>query len=280
MEIMTLQPARVALLDMYEGTANLGMANLDKILRCFKKELSCEVFDVRSEIRLPSLEDYDIYIFSGGPGNPLVGDEQWLRPFHELIRQLWEHNRNPGNPRKFAFFICHSFQMACHHFGIGSISRRREKSFGIFPVHKTTFGQNEWVFSALPDPFYVGDFREFQVINPNEARMEELGAELLCVEKVPERPGFQRAMMAVRFSDEMVGTQFHPEADTVGMKVYFSEEGRIKAVIDEYGAQAYFQMIANLKKPELLEQTFNAVLPTFLRRAIIGSRQDQTVSKF
>lgn len=266
-EIAALPPVKVALIDMYEGTPNLGMKNLKKLINEFKPGVQLEVFDVRSKIQVPDLS-HDIYIFSGGPGNPLVGDEAWLKPFHNLIDLLWNHNKQSNAPKKFAFFICHSFQMACHHFGIGSIKRRREKSFGIFPVYKTEEGKKEWVFSQLSNPFWVGDFREFQVVDPNFERMEELGTRLLCIEKKRNKPELPRAMMAVRFSEEMIGTQFHPEADPAGMRVYFCEEERIKAVIDEYGADAYFKMVERLKDPDKLARTYKIVLPVFLYKSI------------
>ena len=269
-------PVKVALIDMYEGTPNLGMRNLKKLIREFKPTLELTVFDVRSKRQIPGLE-HDIYIFSGGPGNPLVGDEAWLAPFHNLIEELWNHNKMPSASRKFAFFICHSFQMACHHFGVGSITRRREKSFGIFPVYKTKEGEKEWLFAELSNPFWVGDFREFQVVDPNYDRMAELGAKLLCIEKERKHPQLPRAMMAVRFSDEMVGTQFHPEADPAGMRVYFCEEDRIKTVIDEYGAEAYFKMVERLKDPDKLTKTYNTVLPQFLYKSIRELRKHALV---
>ena len=277
-ELAHLPKVKVALVDMYEGTPNLGMKNLKKLIHEFQAELELEVFDVRSKIQVPDLS-HDIYIFSGGPGNPLVGDEAWLTPFHNLIDQLWNHNKNSDSTRKFAFFICHSFQMACHHFGIGSITRRREKSFGIFPVYKTEEGKKEWLLSELSDPFWVGDFREFQVVDPNYDRMEDLGVKLLCIEKERKHPELPRAMMAVRFSEEMVGTQFHPEADPAGMRVYFFEEERIKAVIEEYGADAYFKMVERLKDPDKLARTYKLVLPLFLYRSMKELRQRAVVHK-
>lgn len=262
----------VALIDMYEGTPNLGMRNLKRLVHEFKSQVQLEDFDVRSKKQVPEL-DHDIYIFSGGPGNPLVGDEEWLTPFHELIDKLWKHNKQAGAQRKFVFFICHSFQMACHHFKIGSITRRREKSFGIFPVYQTLDGEKEWVFSELSNPFWVGDFREYQVVSPDYDRMEELGIQLLCIENERDHPELPRAMMAVRFSEEMIGTQFHPEADPEGMRAYFCEEERIKAVIDEYGADAYFRMVERLKDPDKLARTYQMVLPLFLYKSINAIRK-------
>jgi GMP synthase-like glutamine amidotransferase len=261
---------------MYEGTRNLGMENIKDIVRLFEKEAEWEVFDVRSEVQVPDLS-YDIYVFSGGPGNPIEGREEWLKPFHDLIEALWQYNRNEEGSKKYCFFICHSFQMACHHFQIGEISRRRKKSFGTFPVHKTEDGDNEWLFRELNDPFWVADFREYQVVNPDFERMRELGARLLCIEKDRPHVELERAMMAVRFSPEMIGTQFHPEADPQGMRSYFSEADRINAVMDEYGEAKYFQMVEDLKDPAKIHRTHKTVLPMFLYKSIQGVRRASLV---
>ncbi len=269
---MQPKPVKLAILDMYEGTRNLGMTNIKNIVKAFEKEVEWQVFDVRSEVKIPDLS-HDIYIFSGGPGNPIVGDESWLQPFHDLIQEIWEFNHSDEGSKKYCFFICHSFQMACHHFGIGEISRRRKKSFGTFPVHKTEDGEQEKLFHELADPFYVADFREYQVVEPNFERMEELGAQLLCIEKHRPHLDLERAMMAVRFSPEMIGTQFHPEADAVGMRQYFSEEERIKAVLDEYGEDKYFNMVEDLKDPAKIARTHAMILPVFLKRSILAVKQ-------
>ena len=263
---------KVAILDMYEGTTNIGMKNIQDIVKEFSHYLEYQIFDVRSEVKVPDLS-HDIFIFSGGPGNPLVGDESWLKPFHDLIDEIWEYNKYSEGPKKYCFFICHSFQMACHHFGIGSITRRRRMSFGTFPVHKTEAGRREWLFKALDDPFYVADFREYQVIDPDFDKMEEIGAKLLLIEKERTKAGLERAMMAVRFSPEMIGTQFHPEADPKGMRKHFSNEERVIAILEDFGKEKLEFMINDLSHPDKIEKTHKVVLPFFLHRAIQGVRE-------
>ncbi len=268
---MEQRGARLAILDMYESTVNLGMKNISEIVARFGSGLLPEVFDVRSRIQVPDLS-YDIYIFSGGPGNPLVGDESWLKPFHGLIDDLWQHNKTSVN-KKYVFFICHSFQMACHHFGIGEITRRRKKSFGTFPVQKTEAGKEEHIFEDLKNQFWIADFREYQVIRPNLEKMSEIGAQLLCIEKEREHVNLERAMMAIRFSDEMIGTQFHPEADPEGMRSYFQEDERRTAVIEEYGAEKLDRMIEVLNDESKIHLTYSVMLPSFLKRSISQVRE-------
>ena len=271
---MENKPVKLAILDMYEGTKNIGMSNIQDIVKEFALYADYKIFDVRGEVQLPDLS-FDIYIFTGGPGNPLVGNESWLKPFYNLIDELWEYNKYGEGSKKYCFFICHSFQMACHHFGIGQITRRRKKSFGTFPVHKTEAGQKEWLFQELSDPFWVADFREYQVIEPDFKKMDDLGIQLLLIEKKRSLPELKRAMMAVRFSEEMFGTQFHPEADPRGMRSYFTNKERVIAIMEEFGKDKLETMVKDLNHPDKIERTHKFVLPFFLHRAIQGVRESK-----
>ena len=266
----------MAILDLYDGTRNLGMSNIQDIVNAFGHDLDYEVFDVRSKGELPDLS-FDIFIFSGGPGDPREEDGEWFVPFHQLIDDIWNHNRFGEEGKKFCFFICHSFQMACAHFGVGEITKRREMSFGTFPVYKTEEGEKEWLFDSLAEPFWVADFRDYQVIQPDMGRMVEMGAKLLLIEKERKLPELERAMMAVRFSDEMIGTQFHPEADPQGMRAYFTEGERVIAIISEYGKDKLESMVRDLNHPDKIEKTHSTILPLFLHRAILGVRESSLV---
>lgn len=269
---MENKPIKLAILDMYEGTRNLGMSNIQDIVNGFGRDLDGEVFDVRGKAEFPDLS-YDIFIFSGGPGDPREGDEKWLKPFRQLIDDIWNHNKYGDGGKKYAFFICHSFQMACDHLNVGTITKRRKMSFGTFPVHKTEEGKGEWLFKSLTEPFWVADFREYQVLQPNMERLNEMGAKLLLIEKEREQPELERAIMGIRFSDEMIGTQFHPEADPKGMRSYFTEEERVMAILTEYGKDKLESMVRDLNHPDKIEKTHSVVLPFFLHRAIQGVRE-------
>jgi hypothetical protein len=74
--------------------------------------------------------------------------------------------------------------------------------------------------------------------------------------------------MAVRFSPEMIGTQFHPEADPGGLHQYFMEEDRRKSIEEEHGAARYARMMRDLKNPQKILRTFNTLIPAFLDHAI------------
>ena len=51
-----------------------------------------------------------------------------------------------------------------------------------------------------------------------------MGASILCIEKSRPHVPYERAIMAMRFNEYMIGTQFHPEADAAGMSIHLQTE--------------------------------------------------------
>jgi hypothetical protein len=68
---------KIALLDMYNGEPNQGMRCIIDIVNRFNPVVGFEIFDVRGKCHLPEIKKFDIYISTGGPGNPLIGDGDW-----------------------------------------------------------------------------------------------------------------------------------------------------------------------------------------------------------
>ena len=165
-------------------------------------------------------------------------------------------------------FICHSFQMACRYFEIGNVAKRKSTAFGVFPVHIVDEGKNEPVFSGLPDPFYAVDSRDYQVIEPDYEKIETLGATVLAIEKERPHVPLERAVMALRFNDYMLGTQFHPEADPKGMTMYLQREDKKEMVIENHGFDKWQSMMDQLNDPDKISFTYSHVIPNFLDQAI------------
>jgi homoserine O-succinyltransferase len=264
---------RVAILDLYEGKPNQGMRCIREILDLWSKHHQVEVirdeFDVRLKNEVPDLS-YDVYISSGGPGSPLESaGSEWESAYFHWLTDVETWNRQ-HNQKKFVFFICHSFQLACRHYGVGQVSKRKSTAFGVFPVHVLPAGQNDPVFRSLNDPFYVVDSRDWQVIHPDDEKLSMLGAEVLCIEKYRPHVPYAQAVMGVRFSPWMIGTQFHPEADAVGMTVYLQSEEKKKIVIEEHGEEKWKNMIEQLNDPDKIMRTYGYVLPNFLDEAVKG----------
>ncbi len=258
---------KLAILDLYDTTPNLGMNNIKEIIEQFDGISSYDVFDVRAKAEVPSLE-YDIFISTGGPGSPLDGDGHWEVQYFDWIQSVWDWNKQEGNKRKYIFFICHSFQMACHHFKVGKITKRKSPSFGIYPVHMTDLGTGDPLFEGLNNPFYAADFRDWQVIKPNLDHLDRMGFEILALEKIRPHVNLERAIMAMRFSEEIVGVQFHPEADPEGMRTHFLDADRRELILQTYSERKYLNMMDHLFDSDNIELTHSVVLPYFLYKTI------------
>ena len=65
---------KLALLDMNNNHPNQGMRNIKEISEAFRLQFESQVevsyFDVRYKNEVPDYQDFDIFISSGGPGNP------------------------------------------------------------------------------------------------------------------------------------------------------------------------------------------------------------------
>jgi homoserine O-succinyltransferase/O-acetyltransferase len=266
------RPINIAILDMYNGHTNEGMRCIKTIAGNFLAQEGVEgrydVFDVRQKNELPDLNQYDIFISSGGPGNPVPQGEAWEKPFFWFLDHLWEYNRQPHHPRKkHLFLICHSFQMAAYHWKLGLVCKRRKTSFGIYPMPRTRAGHQDPVFEVLPEPFFAVDSRDYQLVQPDFVALNRMGAEVLCIEKERPHVALERAIMAIRFSREVVGTQFHPEADDEGMLRYFLTPEKRDVVINNHGEEKYTDMVASLQDPQKIALTESVIIPTFLNLA-------------
>ena len=265
-----MEAIRIAILDMYNNVPNEGMRCIRQLLSRSAVEnevpFHIDTFNVRAENALPGLE-YDIYISSGGPGSPLPSEEAWEPLYFRFIDSLLAYNQ-ANDSKKHLLLICHSFQLVSRHLGIGEVSRRKSTSFGVLPVHLTTAGLADPELEGLPEPFYIVDSRDYQLTHLHHARVAELGAKVLCLEK--ERPHvlLERAVMAIRFTPEVFGTQFHPEADGEGMLRYMRSDERKQQVISTYGETKYDEMVRLLADPATIERTEAIIVPTFLRRAV------------
>ena len=264
---------KIAILDLYEGFANQGMRCLEQIVDEWslknERKVQLDIFDVRLKLEIPDLS-YDVYISSGGPGSPLdTINLEWDKKFIRWIEQVENWNNDFANyPKKHVFFICHSYQLACRYFKVGEVCKRNSTAFGTFPIHMTHDGLNEIVLSDMKEPFYAVDSRDYQVIQPNHNRLKEMGAKILAIEK--ERPHvahYERAIMAIRFNDYFIGTQFHPEADALGMTVHLHTEERKETVIKNYGEEKWKSMIEHLNDPDKILWTYSHVIPNFLNIA-------------
>jgi homoserine O-succinyltransferase/O-acetyltransferase len=263
---------RVAILDLYAGEPNQGMRCLRELLMQWSQvnnqPIKWDEFDVRLKNEVPDLS-YDIYLSSGGPGSPIDSEgSAWEHAYFSWLDKMEAWNNKPASlPKKFVFFICHSFQLVSRHYGIGDITKRKSTAFGVFPVHVLAEGQRDPVFKGLKDPFYVVDSRDWQLIRPDFQKLKEMGATILGIEKYRPHVPLDQAVMGIRFNEYMIGTQFHPEADAEGMSIHLQSEEKKKTVIENYGEEKWRSMIEGLNDPDKIRSTYAHVIPNFLNIA-------------
>lgn len=252
---------------MYDGTANQGIRCIVDIINRFNQLVQFEIFDVRGKSKLPKIENFDIYISTGGPGNPLIGDGDWDVKYYNFIDQLVHWNEN-NSQKKHVLFICHSFQMACKHFGLAEITKRQTTSFGVMTIHKTKEGLNDPIYEGLADPFYAIDSRDYQVVQPKLSVFSKKGAKIISLEKIRDHVKFERAIMAVRFSDYFVGTQFHPEADPISFITNLRDKDSKNKIRTLKGKRKFRNMLEDLVDDDKIYKTNETLIPNFLKIAI------------
>jgi GMP synthase-like glutamine amidotransferase len=258
---------KIALLDMYNGIPNQGMRCIIDVISRFSPVVSFEIFDVRVKCEFPEIKKFDIYISTGGPGNPLLGDGEWDKKYYEFIDSLTKWN-NENNVKKHVLFICHSFQMACLHFGLATVTKRNDTSFGVMTIHKTKEGLTDPLFEGLADPFYAIDSRDYQVVQPKLSVFAKKGAKIISLEKIRDNVQYERAIMAVRFTDYFVGTQFHPEADPISFVSHLRNKEVKEKIKNMKGKKKFRNMLEDLMDDDKIYRTNETLIPNFLRIAI------------
>ncbi|MFT5886094.1 MAG: homoserine O-succinyltransferase [Arcticibacterium sp.] len=262
---------KIAILDLYDGYPNEGMRCIKMLLGQFMAKEGIkgnyDIFDVLGASALPEINTYDIFISTGGPGSPLIAGLEWENRYFNFVDSILNHNRVNAE-KKHLFMICHSFQLMVQRYDLGLVCERKSTSFGVMPVHQTEAAADEILFEGLEDPFWAVDSRDYQVIQPNMEKLEEIGAKVLALEKIRPHIPLERAIMGIRLSDEVVGFQFHPEADAEGMQRYFLQADKKMAVVTEHGEEKFEDMINHLNDPDKILLTESIIIPKFLENAL------------
>jgi GMP synthase-like glutamine amidotransferase len=268
---------KVAIIDMNNGQANQGMRGIQEILSLYQQhndvDFIIDIFDIRQKEEIPGLE-YNIYFSTGGPGSPFEGAaEHWENLFFDFLDQLKAFNDANDQEKKYLFLICHSFQLACVKFGLGHVTERKSNAFGIFPINLTEEGEQDSIFAELTNPFFSVDSRDWQVIEPDAEAFYAFGAKILALEKERENVDLERCIMAIRFTNEIIGTQFHPEADPVGMKMYLLKDEKKRSILENHGEEKYLDMLESLDDPARIRFTQGIILPHFLNEAVQAQQE-------
>ena len=259
---MASTPIKIAIIDMYDDTSNLGMACIVDIIKHWSKQrsidLEYQIFSLRNKGEIPD-HSFDIYLSSGGPGSPIDSEgSAWDNLYVKWLQDMLLI-------KKPVLLICHSFQIACRHFNFGNVCLRKSTQIGVLPVHPLI---EDPVFENLNDPFYTLESRLYQIIEPNDENINALGAKIIALEKHRPHVPLERAIMAIKFSDKMYGVQFHPEGEQNILLDFFNEEKMKRNIIDKFGEQKWEVIISSLNDPEKLPKTHVHFIPNFLNLAI------------
>jgi homoserine O-succinyltransferase len=84
--------------------------------------------------------------------------------------------------------------------------------------------------------------------------------------------------MAIRFSDEMVGTQFHPEVDPISFLNHLKKQEVKDKVIVTKGKVRFRAMIEHLVDDDKILKTNEALIPDFLENSIRRVKESQQLS--
>jgi esterase/lipase superfamily enzyme len=145
-------------------------------------------------------------------------------------------------------------------------------------VHKTADGQGDRLLANLENPFWAVDSRDYQVVQPDLKKFKLLGAKIIALEKIRDHVEYERAIMAIRFSDEMVGTQFHPEADPISFLNHLKKPEVKDKVIASKGKVRLRTMIEHLVDDDKILKTNETLIPDFLENAILRVKESQQLS--
>ena len=189
---------------MCEGMGSSGLRALEALAKRYG-EMVC-LSDVRIGQPLPKLEDFDILLSSGGPGDPTeLGS--WGQAYADLITAIRDHNKaHPLTPKR-AFLVCHSFQVMSHYWGLGQLSRRDAPLWGVAPQYPAALPDG--AVAVFPqDTFYTLESRFYQVMPTHD--IEAACAASGIVIAARDEKG---ALTAWQTADgHIAATQFHPEA--------------------------------------------------------------------
>ena len=153
---------KIAIIDMYDDTSNLGMTCIIDILNNWSKhrsiQMEYQIFSLRDKGEIPD-HSFDIYLSSGGPGSPIdSAGSTWDNLYVDWLQHMLLI-------KKPVLLICHSFQIACRHFNFGNVCLRKSTQIGVLPVHPLV---DDPVFANLNDPLYTLESRLYQIIEPND----------------------------------------------------------------------------------------------------------------
>ena len=106
------------------------------------------------------------------------------------------------------------------------------------------------------------------MVQPKLSIFSKKGAKIISLEKIRDHVQFERAIMAVRFSNYFVGTQFHPEADPISFISNLRNKESKEKIKKMKGTTKFRNMLEDLVDDDKIYRTNETLIPNFLRIAI------------
>jgi GMP synthase-like glutamine amidotransferase len=266
---------RLCLVDMNNGVANEATRCFRRIFDAFSQKVKAANPGLETTLKhvqprnlgeLPDRE-VDLVLSSGGPGSPFDGyEDAWCHGYRAFLDHVVERTQAEPLRAPAVFVVCHSFELSVLHFGVATMRPRESKKFGLMPAYLTPEGQAHPVFEEFEDRLFAFEHRNWEAVNLDLAKLEQLGGELLARESRPGRTDKGEALLALQFAPGVVGTQFHPEADRAGVVAWIAKPEMAQAFKDAYGEPLYERMIKSLADPTRLAKTFALLVPGWLVR--------------
>jgi GMP synthase-like glutamine amidotransferase len=267
---------RVCLVDMNNGVANQATRCFRRLVELFgarvrEKNPHVEVIfkhvQPRNKNELPDNDD-DLVLSSGGPGSPHDGfDDPWCTGYRKFLDRVVELNQTKGHASPKMLVVCHSFQLSVLHFKIATMQRRASLKFGLMPAYMTSQGERADFLAPFGYRLFCWEHRNWEAIQLDDKKLKSLGGTVLAKETHATHDSVKYkgdALLALRFTQGIDGTQFHPEADKPGVMNWIERPEHKVAVQDAYGEVLYDRMVKSLANPARLAKTFALLIPGWL----------------
>jgi homoserine O-succinyltransferase/O-acetyltransferase len=265
---------RLCLVDMNNGHANQANRCFRILAESFFRAVRQQNPEVKTELvvveprntrKLPPT-NCDLYLSTGGPDSPYDHDgEPWLDELFGFYDQIVERNVRGDADAPSLFGVCYTFELLVRHFRVCAMVPRASRKFGVMPAYMTAAGEAHPLLEGFGDRLFAFEHRTWEAIDPDEARIAQLGGSILARES---RDGVSKgkALLAFDLAPGIECTQFHPEADRQGVIVWVSKREQAQAFVDTYGLVTYDRMLRTLDNPERIAKTFSLMIPGWLSR--------------
>ena len=114
------------------------------------------------------------------------------------------------------------------------------------------------------DRLFAFENRFWEAVEPDEARMRELGTRILARESRPGKSDKGTGLMGLDFAPGICGTQYHPEADRQGVMTWVNNPETAEEFKKVYGEPLYKRMVKTVDDPQRVARTFALQIPGWL----------------